>query len=191
VIATNDDWGSASNAAAVTATGFAPTDVHESAILQTLAPGPYTAIVTGYGGTTGVAIVEVLEIDHPESPLSNIATRGPVQTGNNVMIGGFIISGSTPQTVLIRARGPSMTALGVTGALANPVLYLYSGASLIASNDDWGTASNAAAVTATGYAPTDSRESAILTTLAPGPYTAIVTGFGGTTGVAIVEVLAQ
>jgi hypothetical protein len=191
VIASNDDWGSADNAAAVSATGLAPSDPNEAAILTTLSPGPYTAIVTGAAGTTGVAIVEVLEIDHPESPLSNISTRGPVQTGNNVMIGGFIITGSTPQTVLIRARGPSMTALGVTGALNDPVLNLYFGATVIATNDNWGSASNAASISATGNAPSDPRESAILMTLNPGPYTAIVTGVGGTTGVAIVEVLAQ
>jgi hypothetical protein len=138
-----------------------------------------------------VAIVEVLEIDHPESPLSNISTRGPVQTGDNVMIGGFIITGSMPQTVLIRARGPSMTALGVTGALNDPVLNLYFGATVIGTNDNWGSASNASSISATGNAPSDPRESAILMTLNPGPYTAIVTGAGGTTGVAIVEVLAQ
>jgi hypothetical protein len=191
VIASNDNWGSASNWAAVQATGMAPGDALEAAILVSLSPGPYTAIVTGANSNTGIGIVEVLEIDNPAAPLINISTRGPVQTGDNVMIAGFIISGSTPQTVVIRARGPSMAALGVPGLLANPVLNLYSGQSVIASNDDWGSAANAAAIAATGMAPTNSLESAILITLDPGPYTALVTGAGGNTGVAIVEVLAQ
>ena len=190
-IASNDNWGSAANAAAISATGFAPTDPSESAILTTLSPGPYTAIMSGVGGTTGVGIVEVLEIDNPASPLSNISTRGLIQTGANVLIGGFIISGVTPKTVLIRARGPSLAAFGVPGVLANPTMSLYSGSTLITNNDNWGSAANAAAITATGQAPTDSLESAILTTLSPGPYTVIVEGVGGTSGVGILEVLAQ
>jgi hypothetical protein len=191
VIASNDNWGSASNWAAIQATGMAPTNALEAAILVTLSPGPYTAIVTGNGGATGIAIVEVLEIDNLASPLVNIATRGLVQTGDSVMIVGFIICGATPQTVLLRARGASMAAQGVPGLLADPFLQLYSGSTVIASNDNWGTASNAADIQATGLQPTDSRESAILITLDPGPYTAIVSGAGGTTGVAIVEVLAR
>ncbi len=190
-LATNDNWGSAANAAAITATGLAPTNSFDSAILTTLPPGSYTAIVSGVGSTTGLGIVEVLEIDNPASPLSNISTRGQVQTGQNVMIGGFVISGTTSKTVLIRARGPSLTAFGVTGALANPMMDLYSGSTKIDSNDNWGSALNAAAITATGLAPTNALESAILTTLPPGAYTVIVQGVGSTSGVGIMEVLAQ
>ncbi len=190
-LATNDNWGSAANAADITATGLAPTNSFESAILTTLPPGPYTAIVSGVGSTSGVGIVEVLEIDNPASPLSNISTRGRVETGASVLIGGFVISGTTPKTVLIRARGPSLTPFGVVGALANPMMSLYSGSTVLASNDDWGTAVNAADITATGLAPTNALESAILTTLPPGAYTVIVQGVGGTSGVGIVEVLAQ
>jgi hypothetical protein len=191
VIASNDNWVSASNWDAIQATGMAPGEASEAAILKTLEPGPYTAILTGSGGSTGIGIVEVLEIDNLTSPLSNISTRGQVRTGDQVMIAGFIIAGSTPQTVLIRARGPSMAAQGVPGLLANPLLDLYSGQTVIASNDDWGTAANAAVILTTGLQPADSRESAILITLDPGPYTAIVSGANGSTGVAIVEVLAQ
>jgi Divergent InlB B-repeat domain len=191
VISSNDNWGTAPNAAAITATGLAPTNSLESAILTTLSPGAYTAIVSGVSNTSGVGIVEVLEMDNPASPLINIATRGQVQTGDNVMIGGFIIDGTAPQTVLIRARGPSLSAYGVPGVLANPMMDLYSGQSVIASNDNWGTAPNAADITATGLAPTNALESAILTTLAPGPYTVIVRGYSNTSGVGIVEVLAQ
>ena len=110
----NDDWQSDPNAGALAASGFAPGDPNESALMVTLPPGAYTAIVGGAGGSIGVALVEVFELDHPEVPLSAISTRGLVQTGDNVMIGGFIIQGSTPQTVVVRARGPS---LGVAGSL--------------------------------------------------------------------------
>jgi hypothetical protein len=208
VIASNDNWaspvtvagGSApASQAAIQATLQAPTNSLESAILTTLPPGTYTAIMSGVGGT-GVGIVEVLEIDHPESPLINISTRGPVQTGDNVMIGGFVINGSTPQTVLITARGPSLASAGLTGLLANPTMNLYSGTTVIASNDNWATPvavaggsapASQAAIQATGQAPTYPLESAILTTLQPGSYTVIVQGVGNTTGLAIVEVNAQ
>jgi YVTN family beta-propeller protein len=190
VIASSDDWGDNANAAAITASGFAPPQAAESAILINLAPGPYTAIVSGVGGTTGVGLVEVFEVDHPEVPLINIATRGRVQTGNDVMIAGFIIQGVGQQTVVVRARGPSLAATGVPGVLANPTLTLVrsSDGVIIASNDDWGTAANAAALQASGFAPADPQEAAILITLDPGAYTAVVSGVGSTTGVAIVEV---
>ncbi len=188
VIAQNDDWGQAANAAAIQASGFAPGNSREAAILVTLGPGAYTAIVSGAGGTTGVGIIEVFEVDHPEIPLVNIATRGQVLTGGDVMIAGFVIQGAQPKTVAIRARGPSLASQGVTGALQDPRLQLFAGQAEIASNNDWGSAANAAQVQASGFAPPDARESVILVTLNPGAYTAIVTGVGGTTGVAIVEV---
>jgi hypothetical protein len=188
---TNDDWQTASNAGQLSAFGLAPSNPKESAILATLNPGAYTAIVSGVGNTNGVAIVEVYEVDHPEAPLIGISTRGQVLTGDNVMIGGFIIQGSTPQTVVVRARGPSLTSQGVAGALQNPTLTLVPASGPTVTNDDWQTAANAAQLSASGFAPTDPRESAILITLNPGAYTAIVSGVGGTTGVAIVEVYAQ
>ncbi|MBE0528261.1 MAG: hypothetical protein IH629_03540, partial [Thermoleophilia bacterium] len=191
MIAANDDFGTAPNLAQIQASGVAPTDPTESAILATLNPGAYTAIVSGAGGGTGVAIVEVFERDRPDAPLINISTRGQVQTVNNVMIGGFVIQGDAPQTVLITARGPSLAPFGITNALANPSLQLFSGQTLIASNDDIGTAPNLAQIQATGVAPTNALESAILVTLNPGAYTAIVSGVGGGMGVGIVEVFAQ
>jgi hypothetical protein len=148
-------------------------------------------VVSGAGNATGVGIVEVFEVDQPAVPLANISTRGRVLTGNDVMIGGFIIQGDAPQTVVVRARGPSLAPFGITEPLADPVLQLYAGQSVIAANDDWGTAANAAQIQASGFAPADPRESAILVTLPPGAYTAIVTGAGGGTGVAIVEVFAR
>jgi YVTN family beta-propeller protein len=190
VIASNDDWQTAANAAALQSSGFAPPHSLESAVMVTLAPGAYTAIVSGVGGGTGVGMVEVFEVDRPEVPLINISTRGRVLTGSDVMIGGFIIQGNGPQTVVVRARGPSMSQLGVPGTLADPMLQLVrsSDQSTIAINDNWGSAPNAAQISSSGFAPPDAQESAILVTLEPGAYTAIVTGVGGGTGVGLVEV---
>jgi len=190
-IAVNDNWQEAANAAALQSSGFAPGDAFEAAILTTLAPGAYTGIVTGAGGTKGVSIIEVFELDLPQVPLVNISTRGPVLTGNDVMIGGFIIQGDSPQTVIVRARGPSLAAAGVPNVLSNPLLQLFAGAAQIAVNDNWQDSPDAAAIQAAGFAPASVLESAILITLNPGAYTAIVTGAGGATGVGIIEVFAQ
>ena len=190
VLAANDDWAAAQNAAQLQASGFAPAHPQEAAILATLPPGAYTAIVSGAGGTTGVAVAAVYEVDHPERPLINLSTRARVQTGEDVMIGGLVIQGSAPRTVAIVATGPSLAAHGVPDSLSNPVLTLVrsSDQAVIASNDDWQSASNAAQVQASGFAPPDSREAAILVTLPPGAYTAIVSGQGAATGVAVVGV---
>ncbi|MBK7660170.1 MAG: right-handed parallel beta-helix repeat-containing protein [Betaproteobacteria bacterium] len=188
VIASNDNWQTDASAAALQASGFAPNHPSEAAVYRTLAPGAYTGIVTGAGGGTGVGIIEVFEVDAPQTPLINIATRGRVLTGNDVMIAGFVISGTAPQTVVVRARGPSLAAAGIATPLLNPSMQLFSGATGIATNDDWQGAANAGTLQGLGYAPSDSRESAILITLAPGAYTAVISGVGGTTGVAIVEV---
>jgi YVTN family beta-propeller protein len=189
-IATNDDWQSSPNADLIEASGFAPPYASESAIMVTLDSGLYTAVVTGAGGSTGVGIVEIFELDNSDVPLVAISTRGPVQTGDNVMIGGFIIGGTAPQTVVVRARGPSLAAGGVSSPLQDPTLTLV-GSGISITNDNWGSAPNAAQIQASGFAPSDPRESAILITLQPGAYTAIVSGVGGTTGVGIVEVFAQ
>jgi hypothetical protein len=137
-----------------------------------------------------VGIAAVFEVDHPEAPLVNIATRGEVLTGNDVMIGGFVIQGSSPQTVVITGIGPSLAKAGIANALPNPTLTLVrsSDQSIVATNDDWGSAPNAAQIVATGLAPADAQESAIMVTLAPGAYTAILSGAGGVTGVGLVAV---
>jgi len=177
----------------------------ESAILVTLPPGPYTAIVSGFGGATGVGLVEVFEVGTSTSRLTNISTRGVVGTGDDVMIGGLIIAGTDPKTVLIRARGPVLTDFGVPGELNDPVLQLFSGQTVIAQNDNWQVTDSLCGspavscggeteIIATGLDPCVgnltgcSQESAILITLPPGPYTAIVSGVGGGTGVGLVEV---
>jgi len=190
VIATNDDWGSAANAAQLQASGFAPSNSLESALLVSLAPGAYTAILSGVGGGTGVGLAEAYEVDHPERELINISTRGFAGTGTEVMIGGFIIQGSGPQTVVITGKGPSLVAFGIANPLANPTLTLVrsSDHAVIATNDDWGSASNASQIQSSGFAPSNSLESAILITLQPGAYTAIMSGAANGTGVGLVEV---
>ncbi|MCB1823318.1 MAG: hypothetical protein KDJ54_01465 [Candidatus Competibacteraceae bacterium] len=185
-IASNNNWQD-TQAAAIQTTGKAPNDPHESAILTTLNPGPYTAIVRGVSDTTGNALIEVYEINNLDNRLSNISTRGQIETGDNVMIAGFIIGGDNPKKILIRAIGPTLTASGVPGILADPTLTLYNGQTPIASNNNWQD-TQAAAIQTTGKAPNDPHESAILTTLNPGPYTAIVRGVSDTTGNALVEV---
>jgi hypothetical protein len=192
VIATNDGWQNAGNAAQLTAAGFAPSNPIESAILANLAPGAYTAIVQGAGGGTGVAVVGVYEVDGGTVPLVNISTRGRVLTGNDVMIGGFVIDSVQPKTLAIVATGPSLAAYGIAQPLANPTITLVrsSDQTVVASNDDWQQDANAAQLLAAGFAPTNPLESALLVTLPAGAYTVIVSGVGGTTGVAVIGVYA-
>ena len=187
-IASNDDWQGASNSAQIP-TNLQPQDTHESAILITLQPGQYTAIVSGKGETTGVALVEVYDLDpNSGSKLANISTRGFVATGDNVMIGGFFGGGTSNGQVIIRAIGPSLSGPGVANPLSDPVLALFNAnGEKISANDNWGD-NQQAAIMATGLAPTNALESAILTNLSSGSYTAIVSDKNGGTGVALVEV---
>jgi hypothetical protein len=185
VEAINDDWQSDTNATQLAASGRAPGDMYEAAVLRTLAPGAYTAVVQGVGGTTGIALVEVYEMDEPDTPLIGISMRGPVQTGDKVMIAGFIIQGDGPRTVVVRARGPS---LGVGGTLADPALTLMGSSGGIAFNDNWRSDPNATVLAQKGWQPSHDNEAAILITLPPGAYTAIVSGVADTSGIALVEV---
>ena len=188
-IASNDNWPESANQQAIIDAGFAPSNDKESAILMALEPGLYTAIVRGVGGTSGVALVEAYDLDRTvDSKLANISTRGFVQTGENVMIGGLIILGDGNTDILVRAIGPTLANVGVDGALEDPILELHDkDGSLIVSNDDWKEPQQAQ-IEGTGLAPTDDRESAILATLSSDSYTAIVRGKSDTTGVALVEV---
>jgi uncharacterized delta-60 repeat protein len=192
ILATNNDWQSAANADAMRATGLAPANARESAILMTLPPGAYTAIVSGVNGSTGVGLVAVYEVDHPEVPLTNISTRGRVLTGNSVLIAGLIVTGDAPQTVVITAAGPSLASAGIAQPLQNPTLTLVrsSDQAVMATNDDWQTAPNADAIRASGFAPSDPREPAIMLSLPPGAYTAILSGVNNTSGVAVIGVFA-
>ena len=208
LIASNDDWQHTIIGGVIIAdqvdyirdTGYAPTDPRESVIIATLQPGNYTAIVRGVNDTTGVGLVEVY--DHHTDPrrdkvLGNVSTRSFVQTGNDVMIGGFIVQGSGAKRVIVRAIGPELSQHGVPNPLADPIPELHNAAgALIAHNDNWMTTILGGIITRnqvqdirdSGHAPTDARESAIIATLPPGNYTAIVRGVSNTTGVGLVEV---
>jgi hypothetical protein len=191
LIASNDNWrDNPAWAAELEAMGLAPTFDFESAIIATLPPGAYTAIVGGKNGMTGMGLVEVYDLNPAgDSQLANISTRGLVRTGNDVVIGGFILGGDTGQAnVLLRAIGPSLTAAGVDNALANPTLELRdSNGLLLQSNDNWKD-SQQAAIEATGIPPENDLEAAILATLLPGSYTAIAAGANGSMGVGLIEV---
>ena len=190
-LATNTGWTTSADASAITASGLPPGDPRESAIIQILAPGAYTAIVSGPGGATGITLVEMFDLDRSNFNVRpiNVSTRGRVLSGDDVMIGGFVIGGNRPRRVIARALGPTLAARGIKQFLANPQLALYdsTGAEMYV-NDDWRSSDQAAAIIASTRQPADDRESAIIVTLAPGAYTAIVRGVGGATGIALVEV---
>ena len=190
LIASNDDWMDAPNRQEIIDSTVAPTNNLESAILMTLPANnsAYTAIVRGVNDGTGVGLVEAYDLDRTvDSKLANISTRGLVQTGDNVMIGGFIVVGQTSQRVVVRAIGPS---LPVPGKLADPTLELHDGnGALLQSNDNW-RSDQETEIIATGIPPTNDLESAIVRTLAPGSYTAIVRGVNGSSGIALVEISA-
>jgi hypothetical protein len=208
LIAFNDNWQTTIIGGVITAnqvntiqnSGYTPTQQSESAIIATLQPGNYTAIVRGENNTVGVALVEVYDISLDTiSVLGNISTRGLVQTANNVMIGGFIVQGTGARRVIVRAIGPELSAppFNIPNALVNPTLELHGGSgALIARNDNWQTtiiggvitASQVSAIQNSGHAPTQATESAMIANLPAGDYTAIVRGVNNTTGVALVEV---
>lgn len=191
VIASNDDWRDGAQASQIQQSGLAPADSSEAAILMTVAPGNYTAVVSGSGNTTGNGLVEVYEMDANTTRMVNISTRGRVGTINEPMIGGLIDVGGGTKKVIIRALGPSLgTGINaVNDALADPVLELRDGSgNLLAVNDDWGNSSQVAEILASTIPPVNPRESAIVGTLGAGNYTAIVRGADGVSGVALVEV---
>jgi hypothetical protein len=160
----------------------------ESALWGTINPGAYTVVVRGKNDATGIGLFEVYDLDPTvDSKLANISTRGFVETGDGVMVGGAIIVGSAPTRVLLRAIGPSLTNFGVPNALQDPTLELHDGnGALSASNDNW-RSDQEAEIIATTIPPTNDLESAIVRDLAPGNYTAIVRGVNSTTGIAVVE----
>lgn len=197
-IANNDNWrfsqiGGAigsNQVVEVLASGLAPTDNAEPAIIATLNPGPYTAVVQGAAGGTGVAVVQVYDLDSsPVSTLANISTRGFVQTGDNVMFGGFIIQGGAgPTKIVVRGLGPSLAASGITNPVSDPALEVYNGnGALVSSNDNWADTQRGE-ISALGFQPSSAAESAILfNSLARGAYTAILRGKNGT-GIGLIEV---
>ena len=186
LIASNDNW--ISDRLNILGSLIPPLSERESAILTTLEPGAYTAIVHDVTNQPGLSLVEVYDLDAKDSFVANISTRGKVETGDNVMIGGFIVGGNLDTEVLLRAIGPSLASYGVSAPLQDPLLELHGrNGELISANDNW-RSTQQAEIIATSLAPSDNRESAILPTLQPGHYTALVRGQNGISGIALVEV---
>ncbi|MFL6584949.1 MAG: hypothetical protein ACJ8KU_10585 [Chthoniobacterales bacterium] len=188
-IATNDNW--KEHQADIEASGLPPKDDRESAIVMTLAPGAYTAVVRGKDNTTGIALAEAYDIGgEATSVVANLSTRGFVETGDNVMIGGFIAGPADlgPTTVVARGLGPSLKSQ-VPTAMDDPTLDVYDANGVIlASNDDWQKSGDATEIQSLGLAPGDAAESVVLLPLVrPGGYTAILRGKNNTTGVGLVE----
>jgi hypothetical protein len=190
LLARNDDWKD-SQQAEIEATTMPPHHELESAIVYTLPPGAYTAIMRGKGAGTGIGVVEAYDLDQAaNAKLANLSTRGFVDSGDNVMIGGMIAGGNGGGNirVLIRALGPSLATFGINGALQDPTLELRDGnGALLRENDNW-QADQQGEIEATLIPPPNAAESAIVATLTPGNYTAVVRGKNETTGVALVEI---
>ena len=189
----NDNWRD-TQPLAIQATGIPPTNDFESAIVASLEPGAYTAIVRGKNNTSGVALVEVYDLNQGvASKLANLSTRAFVSTGDNIVIAGFLLSNNAGEDrIVVRGIGPSLApgSFPASAVLADPTLQLRdsNGALLIADNDWQDDAVQAAEITAAGLAPTNTRESAIAATLPPGLYTALLAGLNNGTGIGVVEV---
>jgi hypothetical protein len=191
-LAVNDNWQDTQRTE-IEQTGLQPQDPRESAIVATLAPASYTATVSASNGNNGVGLVEIYDLTNASNgKLANISTRGSVQTAENVMIGGFILGGTSinPAKVVIRAIGPSLAQLGIGNPLSNPTLSLFdSNGQMVGLNDNWGDDANQAAqLQALSLAPQNPAESAVVATLPPGQYTAVVAGQNGGTGIGLIEV---
>jgi len=201
-IASNTGWGTNANPSAISTISAAvgafalPSGSADSAMLANLSPGAYSVELSGVGATTGVGLVEVYETDTADPDLLiNISTRAQVGTGGNIVIAGFVVLGSQPAKVLIRGIGPALGSFNVPGFLAQPVLSVFDSTdTMIATNTGWGTAADPAEITSVAAAvgafalTSGSADSALVLTLQPGTYSAEVSGVGGTTGVALVEV---
>lgn len=193
VVATNDNWMdlSADDQTVLTDNNLQPTNDAESALVETLAPGQYTVIVSGANESTGVALVEAYDLDNggTDSNLANISTRSNVTPAEGSMIAGFIVGNGGFSSTVIRGLGPSLAAQSITNFLADPMLELHDAdGNVIDSNDNWMDGTNMDQVVGNGLAPTDANEAALFEVLPPGMYTAVLSGVGATSGVALVEV---
>lgn len=192
-ISESDDWVDDSWASTVASYQLDPTNSRESAILATLNPGNYTVVLRSFdnsnGNLTGTGLIELYDLHTTGGRAGNISTRGPVMTGNQLLIGGFIVGGSQTKEVVVRAIGPSLSGAGVSGALADPTVELRNAfGAIVDSNDNWGNHPKAAQIQTEGLAPAQPTESALQATLSPGSYTAIVRGANGNTGIGLVEI---
>jgi hypothetical protein len=190
---TNDNWTeNPLQAAAILATGIAPTNNLESAIDTTLNPGAYTAVLSGKNNTSGVALIEVYDLSQAVlARLANISTRAFVSTGDNIVIAGFTLGNQTGNgSIVVRGLGPSLAAVGVANALADPMLELRDGnGALLVTDNNWqDNPGQAAELTAAGLAPSSNLESAIAAALPPGLYTALLSGMNNSAGIGLVEV---
>lgn len=189
LLGSNSDWVNSPDSQAINNSGLAPRNNSEAAVLATLAPKGYTGVVYGEGASdTAIGLVEIYDLEpDSNSELANLSARGLVQSGDNVLIGGFIISGQGTLRVVVRALGPS---LALNGALPDPTLEIRDeNGALLASNDNWHS-DQAPEIMATNLSPTNDAESATVQRLTPGLYTAIVRGAHQTTGLALVEIYA-
>jgi hypothetical protein len=211
---TNDNWRTGGQENEIQNSGLAPSDDRESAIIRTVPPGGFTAIIRGANNTTGIGLIEIYDLgsstfaaaeeakaegarepDAPDSPdatieLGNLSVRGDVQTGDNILIDGIIMQGGTPKRILYRALGPSIQSGGqpVPGTLQDPTMEVRDrNGNLLRANDDWQQAPNASEIQNTGLAPSNNKESAVLLSLPAGNYTSVVRGVGNTTGIALSE----
>lgn len=188
LMTSNDDWKDSPDRAQIEASGAAPTDDREAAIIRTLVPGVYTGVLAGKDNSTGIALIEIYDLDANKSILANISSRGMVDTGDNVMIGGFIAGNQSANTrVLVRGIGPSLQGK-VPNPLADPILELHdSNGNTLETNDNWKDSPERPEIEATGIAPSNDLESAILKPVSPAGYTAILRGKTGS-GIAVVEI---
>jgi hypothetical protein len=188
LVASNDNWRS-DQAQLIQNSGLAPSDDLEAAIVATLPPGSYTAAVFDQHNNSGVALFELYDLEPSNSTLLNLSTRGRVDIQDRIMIGGFIIAGSDQSApILLRAIGPSLIRFGILDALLDPILELHDAdGALILQNDNW-RSDQQQLIIDSNLAPSDDRESAIIATLTPGPYSAVVHGSANSTGTALVEI---
>ena len=188
----NDNWKESPQRAQIEGTVFQPTDDRESVIAATLQPGAYTVILTGVGQTTGIGMVEIYDnAQAADSALANISTRGFIQRGNNVMIGGFALGGNSTSTrMAIRGLGASLASSGLSNLLADPTLEVHNAdGTIMISNDNWADdPATATQLAANGLAPQDGNESGIFASLPPGQFTVIMAGKNGGTGIGLVEI---
>jgi FtsP/CotA-like multicopper oxidase with cupredoxin domain len=189
-IASNDDWQTDPGASEIQNAGLGPVMSSESALVQSLAPGSYTLMVSGKSASTGIGLVEAYDIaQSANSTLANISTRGSVGVHDEVLIGGFILGGTGSAKVVIRAIGPSLANFGIAAALPDPTLTVYDrNGSALATNDNWVEDANATTIQAYHLNPSKLMESAVYLELAPNNYTAIVRGVSGATGTGLVEI---
>ena len=188
LMTSNDDWKDSPERAEIQSSGFAPTEDRESAILRTLAPGAYTGVLAGKDNATGIALIEIYDLAANQSLLRNISSRGLVDSGDNVMIGGFIAGNQSGNTkVYLRGLGPSLQGK-VPNPLSDPILELHdANGATWETNDDWKQSPDRSEIEATGIPPSNDAESAILKTVSPAGYTAVLHGKSGS-GIAVVEI---